>query len=139
MSTTYLLDTTTWIDLLRTNSEAIRRKLVAHTKSVVGLSVVTLCELQYGIELRSLRHPHLRDREQHLLSSMIAPFELFPLTSDVVENYGRARAGLQSSGESIGALDLLIAAQALSLGAILVSSNQKEFRRVPGLRVEDWR
>lgn len=47
----YLLDTTVWIDLLRTNSSSIRRKLTAPTKSTVGLSIITLCELQYGIEL----------------------------------------------------------------------------------------
>lgn len=139
MSATYLLDTTVWIDLLRTNSQAIRRKLVAHSKSVVGLSVVTLCELQYGLDLRSLRHPHLREREQDFLSSIIAPFDVFPLSVDVVETYGKLRAGLEKAGASIGALDMLIAAQAVALGATLVTSNQREFKRVPGIRVEDWR
>lgn len=59
MTAIYLLDTTIWIDLVRTNSEAIRRKLVAHSKSTIGLSVITLCELQFGIERRARRHPHL--------------------------------------------------------------------------------
>jgi len=56
----YLLDTTVWIDLLRTNSLAIRRKLTAHTKNTIGLSIITLCELPYGIELHAARHPQLR-------------------------------------------------------------------------------
>jgi predicted nucleic acid-binding protein len=72
----YLLDTTVWIDLLRTNSSAIRRKLTAHTKSTIGLSIITLCELQCGIEHHASRHPHLRARNEHLLSVMLAPFEI---------------------------------------------------------------
>ncbi len=135
----YLLDTTVWIDLLRTNSPAIRRRLVAHSRSVIGLSIITLCELQYGIELRAARHPHLRAREEHLLAMMVAPFEVFPLNHPVVEAYGKVRAALVKAGQAIGALDTFIAAQAVSLEAILVTSNRKEFHRVPGLQVEDWR
>lgn len=135
----YLLDTSVWIDLLRTNSPAIRRKLASHSKHVVGLSVVTLCELQFGVELHASRHPHLRAREQQLLTTIVAPFQLFPLTVDVVHSYGKIRSHLQISGTPIGPFDTLIAAQAISLGAILVTSNLQEFRRVPSLRVEDWR
>ena len=135
----YLLDTTVWIDLLRTNSPAIRRRLVAHKGHTIGLSIITLCELQYGIEHRAARHPHLREREQHLLSVMVAPFDIFSLDQRVVESYGKVRAALAKDGTPIGALDTFIAAQALSLGATLVTSNSKEFQRVPGLDVEDWR
>jgi tRNA(fMet)-specific endonuclease VapC len=135
----YLLDTTVWIDLLRTNSPTIRRKLVTHSGSRIGLSIVTLCELHYGLERRALRHPHLRFREQHLLSAIVAPFDIVPLDERVTESYGKMRASLESSGKTIGALDTLIAAQALSLKATLVTSNVKEFRHISGLRVEDWR
>jgi tRNA(fMet)-specific endonuclease VapC len=135
----YLLDTTVWIDLLRTNSPAIRRRLVAHSSHTIGLSIITLCELQYGLEHRAARHPHLREREQHLLSMMVAPFDVFPLDHRVVDIYGKVRAALAKAGLQIGALDTFIAAQALSLGATLVTSNRKEFQRVPGLDVEDWR
>jgi tRNA(fMet)-specific endonuclease VapC len=134
----YLLDTTVWIDLLRTNSPRIRRRLVAHSSSTVGLSIITLCELQYGLELRAARFPHLRAREEELLAMMIAPFEVFPLDHRMVRAYGKVRAALAGSGKPIGALDTFIAAQAVSLGAVLVTSNKKEFRRVPGLEVEDW-
>jgi tRNA(fMet)-specific endonuclease VapC len=135
----YLLDTTVWIDLLRTNSRAIRGKLLAHSKSRIGLSIITLCELQYGIEIRAARHPHLRAREEHLLSTMVAPFDVFPLEHGVVSAYGKVRAALAKVRQPIGALDTFIAAQAVSLGAILVTSNRREFQRVPGLQVEDWR
>ena len=135
----YLLDTTVWVDLLRTNSPAIRAKLVVHSKSTIGLSIITLCELQYGIELHAVQHPHLRAREQELLAMMVAPFEVFPLDHQVVAAYAKIRAALTKRKQPIGALDTFIAAQAVSLGAVLVSGNRKEFQRVPGLRVEDWR
>lgn len=135
----YLLDATVWIDLLRTNSASIRRKLSAHSKSVIGLSIITACELQYGLERRAVRHPHLRARERHLLSAILASFEVFPVDHCVVDVYGRMRAALEDSGAGIGALDTFIAAQALSLGATLVTSNGREFARVPGLQLEDWR
>jgi len=135
----YLLDTTVCLDLLRTNAPGIRRKLVAHSKSTIGLSIVTVCELQYGIEIRAVHHPLLRAREEHLLRMILVPFDVFPLDHRVVAAYGKVRAHLVQAGQPIGALDTLIAAQAVSLGAVLVTSNRKEFQRVPGLQVEEWR
>lgn len=69
----------------------------------------------------------------------MAPFDVFPIDNAVLEIYGRLRTVLESSGTMIGALDTFIAAQALNLGATLVTSNRKEFVRVPGLQVEDGR
>jgi tRNA(fMet)-specific endonuclease VapC len=135
----YLLDTTVWIDLLRTNSPSIRRKLSAHSRSVIGLSIITVCELQYGLERRAAKHPNLRTKEQHLLAAILAPFDVIPLDHAVVEIYARVRTVLENSGTAIGALDTFIASQALSLGATLVTSNTKEFARVPGLQIADWR
>jgi tRNA(fMet)-specific endonuclease VapC len=135
----YLLDTTVWIDLLRTNSQSIRRKLSVHNRSVIGLSIITVCELQYGLERRASSHPHLRAKEQTLLAAILAPFEIFPLDHRVVEVYGKVRYGLERSGFRSSALDTFIAAQTLSLGATLVTSNAKEFSRVTGLKIEDWR
>jgi tRNA(fMet)-specific endonuclease VapC len=113
------------------------RKLTAHTKNTTGLSIITLCELQYGIELHAARHPQLRARNKHLLSMMAAPSDVFPLDHRVVDPYSEVRAALANA--PIGPLDALIAAQALSLGAILVTGNVKELQRVPTLVVEDWR
>lgn len=135
----FLLDTTVWIDLLRTNSQSIRRQLSAHSQSVIGLSIITACELQYGLERRAAKHPHLRAQEQNLLSAILAPFEVFPVDHAVVEIYGKVRAALENRGEAIGTLDTFIAAQALSLGATLVTSNTKEFVRVAGLQIADWK
>ena len=81
----------------------------------------------------------MRAKEQHLLSAILAPFDVFSIDHAVVEIYGRVRTVLENSGTMIGALDTFISAQALSLGASLVTSNTKEFARVPGLQIEDWR
>jgi tRNA(fMet)-specific endonuclease VapC len=135
----YLLDTTVWIDLLRTNSASIRQKLAAHSRSLIGISIITVCELQYGLECRAATHPQLRTREHALLAAILAPFAIFALDHGVVESYGKIRAALERSGPGIGSLDTFIAAQAMSLGATLVTSNSKEFARVSGLRLEHWR
>ena len=136
---TYLLDTSVVVDLLRTNSSVIRKRLIDRSNNAVGLSVITLCELQFGLELRANKYPHLRESEQQKLSTIVDPFQCFPLTKDVIHSYGRIRSQLQVSGTAIGPLDTLIAAQAASMNAILVTSNVQEFRRVPKLRLEDWR
>ena len=88
-----------------------------------------------NVERRAAQHPYLRAKEQHLLSAILAPFDVIPIDNAVVEIYGRVRTVLENSGTAIGALDTFIAAQALSLGATLVTINTKEFAR----QIEDWR
>jgi tRNA(fMet)-specific endonuclease VapC len=104
-----------------------------------GLSIITVCQLQYGLERRAQKFPHLRAREQSLLAAMLAPFQVFPLDYSTVDVYGNVRWALERSGRGIAALNTFIAAQALAFGATLVTSNVKEFSRVPGLQVQDWR
>ena len=73
-----------------------------------------------------------------LLSQVLAPFVILPYDKDCAVQYGAVRAFLESTGKSIGPLDTLIAAHALSVPATLVTNNEREFRRVPGLVVENW-
>ena len=134
----YVLDTTVLVDLIRTRSARIKRNLREHSKSTIGISVVTACELQYGIERAAERHSAFKAEQETLLAQLLAPLEIFALDSDVMATYGHVRATLARTGESIGPLDTFIAAHALSLGATLVTSNVKEFQRVPGLTVKDW-
>lgn len=67
-----------------------------------------------------------------------APASVAAFDRQATAAYGRIRAMLEKAGRAIGAMDLLIAAHALSLGVRLVTNNEKEFKRVPGLRVENW-
>jgi hypothetical protein len=68
----------------RTNSPSIRRRLSAHNKSVIGLSFITACELQYGLERRAAKHPHLRVKEQQLLAAILAALDVFSIDHPVV-------------------------------------------------------
>lgn len=103
----------------------------------VGISAITRAELEYGAE--KCVNP---DHERACLEKILAPFDAFDFTFEAAATaYGPVRAGLESVGVPIGAmdlLDLLIAAHALSLNAILVSGNAAHFDRVKGLRVENW-
>jgi tRNA(fMet)-specific endonuclease VapC len=133
----YLLDTTVWIDLLRTNSPAIRHKTHRSWQKHHRPLHYHFVRTAVRDRAHAARQPHLRARHEHLLSEMIAPFDVFPLDHLVFDTYGKVRPALAKS--PIGALDTFIAAQALALGATLATSNGKEFHRVPGLVVEDWR
>ena len=100
----------------------------------VGLSAISLAELEYGLHAGGRYEAKLSALQQTLL-----PFERFAFDPvDCVHHYGRIRAALEKTGKMIGPLDLLIAAQALALDATLITHNMREFRRVPDLAVEDW-
>lgn len=95
--------------------------------------MVTLAELGFGVS--NSRDPR---RNREALAQFVLPLAVAPLDREVTAPYGRIRAALEKRGASIGAMDLLIAAHALSLGVRLATNNEREFRRVPGLRVENW-
>jgi tRNA(fMet)-specific endonuclease VapC len=147
-----LLDTDTFILLLRGTAMAeprsTRQKIVkraagrirarcqelASTGHSIGLSAISLAELEFGV-----RHGGHYDRHQAALRQILAPFEAYPFDAvDCVHHYGIVRSALETSGHGIGPLDTLIAAHALALGAVLVTHNLREFKRVPGLAIEDW-
>ena len=132
MAIRYLLDTNIISFHLRRSSLALDRRLRRTRAARVGLSVVTEMELRYGLA----RNPGLRIAP--LVEEFLSGMTVLPLTSDVARVYGRARAELDEAGTPIGPLDLMIACQALAARATLVTNNTKEFRRVRGLRCEDW-
>jgi tRNA(fMet)-specific endonuclease VapC len=100
----------------------------------VSISVVTLFELQYGIA-KSERQLSNAARLDDFLSLQI---EIWPFEVEDAEEAGQIRASLERAGSPIGPYDVLIAAQARRRGVLLVTANQREFARVPGLRTEDW-
>lgn len=130
----HLLDTNICIELIRgRSSDALLARLRRHKLGRVGISAITLAELQYGVARSSAP-----DRNKVALAQFLAPLVIAPFDDRAAAAYGRLRAGLQERGLPIGPLDTLIAAHALSLGVALVTSNEREFRRVPDLRVENW-
>ncbi len=100
----------------------------------VGLSAITLAELEFGLRA-SGRYAEKRPA----LHQVLLPFEQFTFDSvDCVHHYGQIRYELEKSGKTIGPLDLPNAAHALALNATLITHNTREFRRVPNLIAEDW-
>ncbi len=129
----YMLDTDICIALIRQNSPQLVEKIISTSLGEIGLSVITVAELQFGVE-RSQR----REQNQDALLQFLLPFEIADFDSKAALGYGRIRAELEGKGSTIGSYDLLIASHASSLGVILVTGNVKEFQRVKGLNVENW-
>lgn len=132
MAGPFLLDTNILIAVSR-GSEAVRRRLAEIPLSQLLLSAVVLGELEFGAE-KSL----YGERSRANLKAVADMLVFAPLDHEAARRYGELRAVLERQGTPIGANDMWIAAQALALGATLVTDNEREFRRVPGLKVENW-
>ena len=99
----------------------------------IGVSSITVSELTYGVEKSQQKERNRSALEQFLLPLMIKEFDY-----GAAMIYGSVRAELERKGNVIGPLDTLIASHALSLDAILVTNNEREFSRVKDLRIENW-
>lgn len=128
----YLLDTNVLSDIVRQPQGAVAQRIAAIGETDVCTSIVVAAELRYGAARRN--SPRLTARVEAILSRLdVLPFEA---PADVT--YGALRATLERAGTPVGANDLLIAAQALTLGYTLVTDNERELARVAGLRRENW-
>jgi tRNA(fMet)-specific endonuclease VapC len=130
---THLLDTDICIEALRRRSDPLLRHLRAHSPDELAVSVITEAELNFGA-LNSA----LPGRNAGAAEAFLQPFSILPFGREYVPIYARLRSTLERAGTRIGNLDMLIAAQAVALGLTVVTNNLREFRRVPGLRVENW-
>ena len=129
----YMLDTNICIDIIRRRSPKLLNRLVACQIGDVGISSITLAELAHGAEKSALRDQNLIALQQFILPLEVACFD-----QPAALAYGKIRAVLKSNGNLIGSMDMLIAAHAVALNSILVTNNEKEFRRVDGLTCENW-
>lgn len=130
---TYLLDTNICVLLIRQKSPQVLEKLTSHLITDIAVSAITVAELQYGVQKSS--QPA---RNQAALDRFLLPLTILPFDMEDAIIYGQIRAGLEAQGLPIGALDTLIAAQAVHYKLILVTNNVREFVRVSSLTVEDW-
>lgn len=133
MAARYLLDTNICIYLRQNRPPGVTSRFQRLQPGDAALSVVTYGELAYGAE-RS------RQRAQALesLARLVSLLPVLPLPEDAGSVYGEVRATLESRGQMIGGNDLWIAAHAKAAGLILVTNNEREFRRVPGLKMQNW-
>ena len=129
----FMLDSNVCIDMLRRNDRTILRHFDSCQVGEIALSSITMAELQHGVFKGNRQFA-----DQKVLSDFCRSLEMIPFDELAAEAYGRIRADLERAGTPIGPLDTLIAAHALSLDCTLVTNNEKEFRRVDGLAVENW-
>jgi len=128
-----MLDTNICIYVIKQRPERVIERFRALAVGDVGISVITLAELQYGAGKSS------RPRQNHeALQQFVSPLRVADFDRRASAAYGELRPKLEKKGLPIGAMDLLIAAHALSLGVTLVTSNVREFKQVPGLSLEHW-
>ena len=111
----------------------VLERLQRHSPRDIGVSAISEGELRFGA-LKS----GAPARNGAAVEALLRPFQILPFGRECVPAYAKLRFELDNAGMRIGALDQLIAAQAIALGLIVVTNNVREFRRVPGLRVENW-
>jgi tRNA(fMet)-specific endonuclease VapC len=128
----YLLDTNTLIYFFK-DIGGVKDKLGNVPPREIGISAITLYELEVGIAKST--HPDKRKRQ---LGELISVITLFSFDQKETEIAAQIRVDLEKRGEIIGPYDILIAATALANGATLVTSNIREFSRIPRLQIEDW-
>jgi tRNA(fMet)-specific endonuclease VapC len=129
----YLLDTNTCIYIIRRSPEEVMRRFQRLRVGDVGVSAVTVGELQFGVSNSS--QP---ERNQRALTEFLAPLEVLDFPAAAAAVYGEIRAYLHQAGKPIGSYDLLLAAHALHANLTLVTNNVREFARVPDLRTDNW-
>jgi tRNA(fMet)-specific endonuclease VapC len=128
----YLLDTNTVSYIIKGNRPRVRERLLKVAMAEIGISVITEAELLFGL----VRRPDAK-RLKILVDEFLLRVEILPWDSEAARQFASVRATLEAKGQPMGNLDLMIAAQALASGSVLVTSDAV-FRRVKGLKIEDW-
>ena len=129
----YMLDTDICSYVMKRSSDPVLKRLRKIPVGDVCISVITKCELLYGVEVSPRRQ-----QDQTALNAFLSYLEVLEFPDEASSHYAQIRAQLKKSGTLIGSNDLLIAAHVRSLGLTLVTHNTREFGRVPSLAIEDW-
>jgi tRNA(fMet)-specific endonuclease VapC len=129
----FMLDTNICIYIIKRKPLDVIERFKQTEISRIGVSAITLSELSYGVSKSSKPQ-----QNQMALAQFIAPLEILPYGDDAAQYYGTLRTHLEKQGTPIGSLDMLIAAHALSANCTLVTNNEKEFVRIPKLKIENW-
>ncbi len=132
MNRQFLLDTNILSDLVRNPQGRVARHIHALEPDAIATSIIVASEMRFGVARKG--SPSLTAQVDAILSAMT----ILPLEAPFDTIYGSLRADMEKKGALIGGNALLIAAHAIMTGRILVTDNQREFRRVPGLKLANW-
>lgn len=129
----YLVDTNILIFLCNLKSRKLEDRFKKHHPEEFLVSSITVGELIYGVNKSRQKIKNLE-----AILKILSPFVVIDFDSKDAWKYGEIRAGLESKGKAIGGNDIMIAAQAKRRGLILITNNTREYKRIHGLKVEDW-
>jgi tRNA(fMet)-specific endonuclease VapC len=129
----FMLDTNTCIYIIKRKPPDVIERFKLTEISQIGISSITMSELLYGVSKSSKP-----EQNQIALIQFIAPLEILSYGGEAAQYYGELRAHLEKQGTPIGSLDMLIAAHALSIDCTLITNNEKEFIRIPNLKIDNW-
>lgn len=129
----YLLDKNICIFLINCHPKLVQERFRQVPVELVAVSSVTTSELRYGVAKSAKQ-----EQNTSALQKFLLPLSVLPYDDEASQEYGPLRVYLEQEGRSIGAMDTMIAAHALSLDLTVVTNNTREFSRVPGIRLEDW-
>jgi predicted nucleic acid-binding protein len=129
----FILDTDTCIYWLKGN-ENIERSVIKHGLGNIFITVITECELFYGA-YKSMK----KDKNLAIIEELKTRIKTFHTVSGIPSLYGTIKAELESKGQALDDADLLIASIALLNNATLVTNNSEHFKRINGLKIENWK
>ncbi|MBD2340818.1 type II toxin-antitoxin system VapC family toxin [Calothrix sp. FACHB-156] len=130
----YLLDTCVVSDFVK-GEENTLKKLKSIPPNQIFISSLTVMEMKYGLAI----NPERAVKIQPLIETFLKAITILPFGSTEADQAAQIRSILKIAGSPIGAYDVLIAATALTHNHIVVTSNVREFQRVPSLQIENWR
>ena len=128
-----LLDTNICIYLIKQRPPSVLKRFDTYAAGTIGISSITVAELEFGVQ--KSQYP---SQNQQALDQFLLPLVILDFDHEAARAYGKLRAWLETRGRVIGALDMFIAAHALSKGLSVATNNVREFSRVPGLKVLNW-
>lgn len=129
----YMLDTNICIYIIKQKPRSVIEKLREKIEEGIAISSITLAELEYGVACSERQ-----EKNQEALAQFLSLPIVLPFAEKAAAHYGIIRAALRRRGTPIGPLDELIAAHAMACGLVLVTNNIKEFKRIPGLMLDNW-
>ena len=128
-----MLDTNICIYIIKQKPQKVIRRFMQAKVSDIGVSSITLSELEYGV-MKSSKP----EQNKLALAQFIAPIEITAYDDAAAQHYGNIRAHLERQGTLIGSLDMLIGAHAQSINSVLITNNESEFNRISNLKIENW-